>query len=166
MKFTIAVPVLVLMIYTGLRISLYYKSRQELLEQTVFFLNSLKLDFKYSSSSLSEIIEKYSNEINLSKLGYIKECNSALKDNVDFPVAWGKSLEDFKKYKAEEKGKLLSLGEALGTSSTETQLSLIDYYKGIFENYYFLSKRDREKYSNTAILSFTFVGIGIFIILL
>lgn len=166
MKFTGGVPILLLMIYTGFKIAFRLRKREKILEETVFFLKSLTLDFKYSSLTLKEIIEKYALSGSLKSLVFISDVNKDLNNGIDFPLAWKEKVSAFKNLRECEKEKLISLGELLGTSSVETQISLIEYYKKVFEDYYDKSRNENEKYFETSILVFTFIGVGLFIILI
>ena len=152
------------MIYTGFRISQYYKKRCTLLEYTLMLLKRLEIDFRYSSSNVYDAFNKYSEELGNGNISYLKKCLGYIDSGYDFPVAFCKSVEEERLFTDDEKSKLILFGNSLGTSSVDTQLSLIGYYTELFEKFYDDSRSKSDKNSKTAFLMCAFIGFGFYII--
>ncbi|MGN1417874.1 MAG: hypothetical protein ACI4W6_00930, partial [Acutalibacteraceae bacterium] len=92
MKFTGAVLVFAVMSATGIMISSHLKKRRQLLEKTLLFISSMKLDFEYSVLPLDRILEKYADSQTYSSIYFIRQCYDEIKKGEDFPKAWKKSV--------------------------------------------------------------------------
>ena len=150
------------MIYIGYRISEYYRKRCLLLENTVLFLNRLKIDFEYTMMPLCDVLKSYSAEY--MNVAFIKKCYEYSETGYDFPEAFSKSVEEEKMFSSDEKNKLISFGNLLGTSSVDTQIMFIEYYIKLFEKKHEEVCHVRENSSKSAFLVCVFIGLGIYII--
>lgn len=100
------------------------------------------------------------------KADYLHKCMVYVDGGMDFPIAFRKSVEQNRFFKENEKARLITFGDTLGTSSAETQLDIIGYYKEIFEE---KLKESRSEFTNKAqsgLYACTFIGLGLFILLL
>lgn len=152
------------MIYTGFQISQYYKKRCMLLDDTVLFLNRLKIDFRYSSLTIYDVLKGYCDEIQRSNASYIRRCCEYIETGNDFPVAFQKAVCEDRLLSREEKSRLIFFGGSLGTSCVETQTELISYYTELFQKNYEESLVICDKNSKAAFIICTFIGIGLYII--
>lgn len=125
----------------------------------------LKLDFRYSYADLISIFERYAESDGENDIFFVSKCIQYMHNGVDFPTAFTAAVQSDKLLKINEKQKLISFGNKLGTSSVETQLDVIDYYKSIFEKNYDDFRKDYNEISRTAIPFCIFIGVGLFIIL-
>lgn len=154
------------MVISGIRISMRLKERAALLEKTLLFINSMKLDFEYSALSLDLIIQKYAFDELYFPMRFLKICYEEMQNGTDFPIAWKNSLMCPSLYNEEEKSKLLALGEILGTSNCQAQMNILNFYTVYFENFNIKAKKNSEKYGETSILTGIFLGIGLFVLLI
>lgn len=166
MRFTGGVLVLAVMTALGIELSARLKKRKVLLEKTLLFIHSMKIDFEYNFLPLENMIEKYAEDATYASLRFLSQCHKKLSCGVDFPLAWSQSVESAAGYTAEERDKLLSLGKYLGTSSSDSQVNILEVYRTYFEQLSTAASEKADKYSETVLFSFVFLGIGIFVIII
>lgn len=114
--------------------------------------------------SVYEILNKYSASNLPQNINFVSDCKKYIDSGMDFPKAFRKSVEQNKLLKNEEKSKLVIFGETFGTSSVETQLDIIRYYKAVFEDKFKESKSECVSKAQTGLYVCTFIGLGMFIL--
>ena len=89
-----------------------------------------------------------------------------MNKDMDFPLSWGKGVSENPYFSREEKNKLTALGNVIGTSDLKSQLNIIEIYCGYFNELYLNANKKYEKNSEVLILTFTFIGVGLFVLLM
>lgn len=155
------------MTLAGLKTSTLLKKRVNLLENTVSFLLNFKIELQYRGDTLYVLLRKIS-ELSVSKkLDYIKQCCENLEAGLDFPEAWKKAVkESSAPYTAEEKIKLISLAEHLGTTDVDSQSTILALYGEYFTAYLKKAHEVNEKYSKLCSALGFVSGFGFFIMAL
>ena len=159
-------PVLIISVYMGIHLSTRLKKRKILLEKTLLFLKTMKTDFSYTSVSVPSLIKKYSEEGLYQELSFLKDCADYMNKDMDFPLSWGKGVSENQYFSREEKNKLTAFGNVIGTSDLKSQLNIIEIYCGYFNELYLNANKKYEKNSEVLILTFTFIGVGLFVLLM
>lgn len=144
-----------------------FNARVSLIEKTKLFIEGIKIEIEYTCSSLPLIIEKFSSQDNFDCLDFLKLCQKKLHEGVDFPCAWKNSvLQSSSLYLKDEKDKLINLGQVLGTSDLNGQLSLLSMYSNYFDEFLTEAKKQKDKYSNMSVSLGVFVGLAVFVLVL
>jgi len=132
----------------------------------VLFLESMMLEIEYSALPLDEIICKYALSKTHSTLIFICKCYDELKKGTDFPLAWSTAVNNCSLYTSEEKGKLLQLGDILGTSDCGGQVSMIKMCRASFERFLSTARSKSESYCGLSIYLGIFCGLGLCVLLI
>lgn len=128
------------------------------------FFERLKVDFRYSSLSLYDILHKYNEDQYFNKIGFIRRSYEFVKSGSDFPDAFKASVEKEKLFTAAEKEKLISFSAALGTSSIDTQIDIINLYIELLNKSYEDSLKKYNNNSRATLLICSFIGLGIYVV--
>ena len=85
----------------------------------------------------------------------------------DFPTAWKKSIaESGCPYTAEEKSKLSSLGEVLGTTDTDSQITMLNLYEEYMKDFLNKAEKSQSAYGRLSLLMGFLLGFAVFILVL
>ena len=165
MKLIGAILVFLSAVMTGTRISLYYKKRETVTEQTLLLIKNIELDLSYQCLPLMRIIEKYASMPTYSALDFLPLCIRKAESGKDIPVCWKESVEQSRIYTEFEKEKLIGLGSFLGTVDTQGQLNILALYENYFASFYSKAKENTERYSKTALITSIIMGFGVFVLI-
>ncbi len=141
------------------------KNRITVMEETLFFLNSLMSEIEFSKMNIPEILSSLSEREavrNLTFLGRFSDFGLY----GDFRKEWCEGISSFSCYKSEEKEKMLQLGAFLGTTDTESQIKTLKLYFNYFENYRENAVSEFNKYGKVSSLFGMFLGASVFVLLL
>lgn len=141
------------------------RKRVTVLEETVYLLNALMSEIRFSKISIIAILSSLSEETSVKNLDFLKRF-SDFDLYGDFHKEWHKAITVFPYYKNEEKAKMLQLGSFLGTTDTDSQIKTINLYFTYFEGYRENAKSEYDKYGKVSSLFGLFVGASVFILLL
>lgn len=151
----------------GIRIRELLKKRIKLLEETESLILNLKIEFKYRSDILPDVLQRISALTVCNNLSFLTECCNSVKRGSDFPTAWKTALENSREpYIREEKSRLVSLGEILGTTDTESQLSMLSLYGEYIRGYLVNARRSEEKYGRLCSAVGFMLGFAVFVLVL
>ncbi len=148
-----------------MKISSLLRKRITVLEETVFFLNSLMSEIEFSKMNIPEILSALSEESSLKNLKFLNRF-PGLEIYGDFRKEWCTGINSFPYYKSEEKVKMLQLGTFLGTTDTNSQIKTIKLYFAYFGSYKENAVNEYEKYGKITSLFGLFIGASVFILLL
>lgn len=138
-----------------------------MLENTGLMIDQMKIRLAYLSLPINELVSGLASTELGHELPFLLRCQEYMIDGDDFPEAWQRALEkETLPYSAEEKEKLLQLGNNLGTSDLKGQLSLMEIYSDFFSEYTQKAKSKEKKYGNTAVVLGALIGSMFFIILI
>lgn len=118
---------------TGFYFSNYLKLRKDFLKDFIAFLNTLKIQLRYSSGDIFQIIPLCSDSKILKPL--FDQLSKSRCDNISFSELWINSVcvgAKVYKLKQSEINALADFGSKLGTTDTEGELSNIDLYTEVF----------------------------------
>lgn len=114
------------------------------IEQAVALTAHLADQLRYLQPTTAELLRSASGRV---PAQYLEPCRALLREGKPFPQAWRTALRQspgaLKKADVEL---LLPLGETLGSTAMESQLSALEYTREKLEHTLLLARRDREKY--------------------
>ena len=143
------------------------KKRVSLLEETLSLIINLEIELKYRCDTLGSILMKLSALSFCSNLDYIKLCTDEIEKGKDFPSSWKKALmKSSLPYSDDEKAKLISLGDFLGTTDIESQSIMLTLYKEYFTVFHERAVQKERKYSRMYSAMGFMSGFGIFIMVM
>lgn len=151
----------------GINGSAVLKKRTVLLQETVAFLTNLRIELLYSEDSLIRLLRRMSELSMCRNLDYISLCLDLTERGGTFSESWKTALQSSRiLYTREEKSKLSSLGELLGTTDAESQSTILNLYIEYFRQFLEGAEAANERYSRLfSALGFV-SGFGIFIMVL
>lgn len=88
---------------------------------------------KFLQPSVGSLISQAAVCAEFKDLTFLPACGESLRRGESFPESWKTAVEAFPELKREEKTVMLSLGDILGASDLESQLSAIEYGKALLE---------------------------------
>lgn len=150
LKIAAAVLIVAAFASAGGYFALLDKKRAETLENILLMLSITETQLRYSRMPVSDLLKSLCENNALSGLGFLKECRELLCFGESFPCAWKKSIEassELKRLLPETYDNLLVLGDEIGATDLDGQLSRCEYYNCLFTGV--LSER-REKSKRSA----------------
>ena len=152
---------------TGFRISALLKKRIALLEKTVSLIINIRVELSYRHEAILNLLSRISELSALQKLDYLSACTEHVKTGEDFPSAWKKAISESKcSYNKEEKNKLCSLGEMLGTTDTESQLTMLRLYEEYMKEFLNKAEKSQREYGRLSLVMGFLLGFAVFILAL
>ena len=148
----------------GQKVSSLLKKRVIILEETVNFIVNIRLEMQFRADNLLSLLSSVYNLSVCRNLDYMIDCTERLSAGECFSSAWKTAVTNSRlPYRIEEKLKLISMSDFLGTSDKESQREML----GLYEEYFiaFFKKADEEntKYSKICVMLGFVSGFGIFI---
>ena len=148
----------------SLNVSLRLKKRVSLLEETVSFIVNLRLELQFRADNLYSLLSSLSALASCRSLGFITESKEKLKTDDSFSSVWRETVKGSAlPYRADEKEKLISMADFLGTSDKETQSELLNLYEKYFMTFLKKAEIENEKYSKLCVMLGFVSGMGVFI---
>lgn len=148
-------------------ISTQLKNRIILLSKTKMMIDECIVYINFLHSPLNELISMLNKSNVYNEVIFIDKCKSLLDEDIDFPIAWKTAVNDTNSlYKKKEKEKLLEMADVLGKGDVSGQISMLKLYSECFDKFCALAQETAKKYSGMFIVSFTFIGCLLFILLL
>lgn len=130
-------------------------------------IEDIKIQLKFLNLPVYDILRLISDKDYLKKLLYISDCHTMISSGEDFHKAWQRAIKDTRlPYKREEIERLLHLGQNLGVSDLENQLSILTINSEYFDEYIAKAKLEEKKYGNLTATLGALSGCMIFILLL
>lgn len=129
----------------GRYIAFLESEKAALITDVISMISSVENRLRYSCPPLSDVLRALVDSGCGRLSPFVNSCAQAVACGIPFPTAWKESLlneRELCRLLDGEENSLIKLGEALGTTDIEGQLSCCEYYKSIFETE--LSER-REK---------------------
>lgn len=121
------------------------KKRAQTLETILLMLSITESQLRYSRMPVSDLLKSLCENNALSGLGFLKECRELLCFGESFSSAWKKSVEassGLKRLLPETYDNLLVLGDEIGATDLDGQLSRCEYYSRLFSRV--LSEREEK----------------------
>lgn len=109
-------------------------NRVKTIEEIFLMIQIISTEIKFCKTPLDSIVNKLSKNDGFIHLNFICECEKLLGKQ-KFPTAWQTSVKKSALHES-DKQLLISLGNNLGTSDVEGQLSNCELHKELFENNY------------------------------
>lgn len=155
------------MILMGANVSLRLKKRCIILEQVVVFITNAGIDIEYVNLPIYEILYSIQKSEVCNNLDFLDFCINEWETGESFYLLWlnGINKSDLP-FKKDEKEKLKSLGQFIGTSDVQGQKNILALYKVYFDDFKDKARAEYEKYAKMSVMVSVVSGIGFFIILM
>lgn len=111
------------------------KKRVETLRDILMMISVTETQLRYARLPVSDLLKNLSENSALSGLGFLRECRELLCFGEPFSSAWKNSIgqnSELKKLLPEAYDSLIVLGDEIGATDLEGQLSRCEYYKQFF----------------------------------
>lgn len=127
---------------SGLAMSDRIKCTRNRFEKERKMLEEISVMIRFSSLTLREIADELNRSDTYSEIGFVRLLVSKAEQTC-FPKAWKESVLGDRNLTESERKLFLELGESLGTTDAEGQLSTIDIYKARLDD---MIEQESEKY--------------------
>ncbi len=155
------------LICVGVNYAHELRQRVKLIDKTVMLIKQIKIEIEFLHLPVFEMVEKISSSDSFDFLDYLDNCRRLILSGMDFPLAWEKAIKETNlKYTKTEKDKLLLLGESLGASDIQSQLSILNVYESFFCDCVTQARAKEKKYANLYITLGVLFGSMMFIIII
>ena len=119
----------------GIYFSTLEKQRVKILKDIITMLSLAETQLRYLHITVAELMKNLGESAAISDLKFIGRCSKMLENGAAFSIAWKNSIEEdgeLKKLIPETYKSLVLLGDEIGSTDLEGQLSSCGYYKQMF----------------------------------
>ena len=134
-KIFAAVLIIAAFASAGRYFALLDKKRAQTLESILLMLSITETQLRYSRMPVSDLLKSLCENNALTGLDFLRECRELLCFGESFSSAWKRSIEasaELKKLLPETYDNLLVLGDEIGATDLDGQLSRCEYYNRLF----------------------------------
>lgn len=127
-----------------------YEKKVEILEDIVMMLSVMQTQLRYSCIPIASLLGRLEENRRINGLGFISECKKGTENGEPFPESWRRCIENEKelcRLIPEVLPYLIQIGEDLGTTDLEGQLSCCEYYENVFRRELAEKEAQSGKYS-------------------
>lgn len=148
--------------FLGHCLTFFHQKRVEVLNEIVRLISFMKTRLRYECLPLSALLKAYEKNGKRTVLAFIGNCRENVENGKPFSAAWRESIENDRELNRLIKNvasSLINLGEDLGTTDLDGQLSCCDYYEKIFCNELCEREERNKKYSKLCPVLGAMLGI-------
>lgn len=135
---------------SGCCISAFNQRKADTLSDIVMMISFFKTRLRYECLPLVSLLSLLEQNGKTQNLSFVSVCRERTENGESFSVAWRESIENDKTFCrliCGAEASLISLGEDLGTTDLEGQLSCCRYYESVFCDELSKRKELNGKYS-------------------
>lgn len=118
--------------FAGLFFSLRLKEREKTMSSVLLLIKELTVQIRYTNREIGEILTAAAENGELNGLYFVSEC-SRLDKNGNFHPLWREGVRKQPFLAAKDRELLISLGDSLGQTDTEGQLSFLEMYEELIK---------------------------------
>ncbi len=149
--------------YIGLLVKRRYKSREAFYTRSVAFIKYLKSEMTLKKTPIPDVVDNFTSGQKGDFDRMLKECIDEIKAGNDYQTIYDKV--GISALKAEEKKEIVSFLCALGKSTLDDQLSLINAYNLTFEQRRDKCAKDSKQLGSMYFKLCVLLGLAIILIL-
>lgn len=134
----------------GRWLAAYQQKRVELISSVILMLNIIENQLRFACLPVADLLRIISETGSLSELCFIKSVREKVCFGEPFPAAWRECVENEKELCRLLDGcvtHLIRLGDDIGSTDLEGQLSCCRYYKEIFDGELAVQQEKSRKYT-------------------
>ncbi len=128
----------------------FHTKRVDVIKNLILMLLVIETQLRYARLPVSDLLRVLDENISLSELKFIKSCRERVCFGEMFPDAWKACVEDeteLCRLLGNLSESLAGLGEDIGSTDLEGQLSCCEYYRQIFGRELEAQEEKSKKYS-------------------
>ncbi len=136
--------------FGGFYLSSRQTGRVKLINDILLMLTVIETQIRYACLPVSDLLRIICDNDKLNNLQFIRVCREKTLSGIAFPVAWRESIEfdrEICRLLYHSKPYLMRLGEDIGTTDMQGQISCCEYYRHIFQKELSDSEEKTKKYS-------------------
>lgn len=134
----------------GRWLAAYQSKRVAVIGDIITMLTVTETHLRYACLPVTDLLRVLSENSCLSELGFIKCIREKVCFGISFPEAWKESVEgepELCRMLSDSAHYLMRLGEDIGSTDLEGQLSCCEYYRKIFEKELEIQEEKKRRYS-------------------
>lgn len=128
----------------------YQLKRVQMLEKIIMMLSTVETRLRYDCLPIPDLLRMLSENSAFSEFEFIKQCREKVCFGEAFSEAWSQSVKEqaeMCRLLSSSCESLVALGEAIGSTDLEGQLSCCEYFKSVFLKDLALQEEKSKKYS-------------------
>lgn len=114
--------------FAGLFFSLRLKEREKTMSSVLLLIKELTVQIRYTNTEIGDILIAAAKNEEFNGLYFVCECNK-LEEKGNFHLLWKEGVKKQPFLEAKDRELLYSLGDSLGQTDTEGQLSFLEMYE-------------------------------------
>ncbi len=118
--------------FIGLFFSFKLKEREKIMSSVLLLTKELSVQIRYTNAEIGEILSSAAAKEEYKGLCFIEECIK-LNENDNFHLHWREGVKKQPFLTEKDRELLYSLGESLGQTDTEGQLSFLEMYQELIK---------------------------------
>ncbi len=138
-----------------------------MLDDIFKFIKLLKLEISFTGADVNNLIKNVSEEKTIRKLDFLNLFLKETSIDRSFSDSWKKCVSNScLPLRNHERNKLAEIGNFLGTTDLESQLSMLTMYEEYFKNYSKEAQNEMKKSGQVSFLLGVVLGFAVFILVL
>ena len=118
--------------FVGLFFSLRLKEREKTMSSVLLLIKELTVQIRYTNTEIGDILTSAANNVEFNGLYFVCEC-SKLNEKGNFHFLWKEGVKKQPFLEAKDRELLNTLGDNLGQTDTEGQLSFLEMYEELIK---------------------------------
>ena len=154
--------------FSGHCLAAYQKKRVDIISDILLMLSVIHTQIRYTCVPVNDLLVILTENSRLKGLKFIFRCRQKAESGEVFPIAWKESLyeeKEFCRIAGNALSYLIQLGDDLGATDLDGQLSCCEYYKQFFLKELKEREEQNKKYSKLLPTLGVMLGISAAIII-
>lgn len=141
MNIMLAVTIIGLGILCGMFFSIQLREREKTMSFVLLLIKEITVQIRYTNSEIGDILRSAAQSTELKRLYFLEGCRE-IEPNTDFHEIWNSGVKKQPYLNTRDRELLIGLGDRLGQTDTEGQLSFLEMYAEMIKNRLEEAKRD------------------------
>ncbi|MDE6580061.1 MAG: stage III sporulation protein AB [Ruminiclostridium sp.] len=133
MNILLAVIIAVFGGFAGLFFSLRLKEREKTMSSVLLLIKEFAVQIRYTNTEIGDILISAAKNEEYRDLYFVREC-SLLNEKGNFHLLWNEGVKKQPFITAKDRELLNMLGDSLGQTDTEGQISFLEMYEELIKN--------------------------------
>lgn len=127
MNILLAVTVIGLGLLCGMFFSVQLREREKTMLSVLLLVKEITVQIRYTNSEIGDILRNAAHSEELKRLSFLMGC-CEMEPNTDFHKIWNDGVKKQPYINARDRELLIGLGDKMGQTDTEGQISFLEMY--------------------------------------
>lgn len=143
MNLLLSAMIIILCTFMGFYFSKRLKAREEQLCTTLLLIKELTVQIRYTNAKIGDILKSAAENSAYQSLSFVTDC-LFLDESKDFHIIWSEGVKKEAFLNQRDKELLFALGERLGETDSEGQLSFLEMTEAMLSEQREEARNDRN----------------------